>query len=235
MVGHSRGSKAPSLRLRRQDVRFLRRKLVEYSLRSGRTFPWRDSRDPYQSLVTEVLLRQTAAWKVESAYAAFFKRFPNAVTLGAASIRDIRLLIWSLGLHSQRAPQLKALGGALTKDFSGSVPLTYEELLELPGVGPYAANALISFTFGRPRAIVDTNVERVLSRYFGKDRLAKGARKRWSAHAASISLARSRHQRYNYGLLDLAADVCKVYTPQCRACPLHSHCKYPRRKGARMA
>lgn len=216
-------------------MRFLRQRIVKYAGTSGRSFPWRDSKDPYRSLVSEVLLRQTAAWKVESVYSAFFGRFPTAAALGAANIRDIRRLIWSIGLHSQRAPQLKALGRTLAQGYSGSAPRSYEDLLKLPGVGPYAANAVISFTFGRPRAIVDTNVERVLSRYFGRDRLARGARHRWAVQAASITLARTHHAQYNYGLLDLAADVCKVSTPRCKACPLQSRCRYPKRQGARMS
>src|SRR5207249_2917948 len=147
-------------------VRFIAQALLRWRKRAGRKFWWRAERNQYRIALVEVLLRQTRAAPVENDIAQFVWEYSSPRLLAAAPlgtlIRDLR----PFGLHRQRAEQLHALGQHLSKR-GGKIPRSKEELLKLPGIGPYAASAIRCFAFGARQAVVDVNVARIIQRVFG--------------------------------------------------------------------
>lgn len=160
----------------------------------GRALPWRQTRDPYAILVSEVMLQQTQVVRVVPRYLAFLQRWPTVEALAAATPADVIREWQGLG-YNRRALKLHR---AAAKIAAEGWP---DDLTELPGVGRYTADAIARFAFERPVLPVDTNVRRVLERTgssFGPS----------SAHA----------------LMDLGATLCLARIPRCQACPLADEC-----------
>jgi A/G-specific adenine glycosylase len=151
-----------------EDADALRTALVEWYERDHRSFPWRETTDPYAVLVSEVMSQQTQLSRVETAYEAFLERWPDVDALAAADRGEV-VAFWSdhsLG-YNNRAKYLHEAAGQVREEFDGEFPEDPETLSELMGVGPYTANAVASFAFDNGDAVVDTNVKRVLYRALG--------------------------------------------------------------------
>ncbi|MFD1515215.1 A/G-specific adenine glycosylase [Halomarina rubra] len=145
----------------------VRRALVEWYEADHRSFPWRETTDPYRILVSEVMSQQTQLGRVEEAYREFLAEWPTVEDLAAADRADV-VGFWtghSLG-YNNRAKYLHTAANQVVDDFDGEFPQTPDALQELHGVGPYTANAVASFAFDAGDAVVDTNVKRVLYRAF---------------------------------------------------------------------
>src|SRR2546422_4335440 len=125
--------------------------------------PWRKTRDPYRVLVSEVMLQQTQVARVTEYYPRFLERFPDLETLASARPKAVREAWDGLGYYA-RARNLHQLARQVTRRRDAKLPETPEELVELPGVGPYTAGAVASFAYEKPVAAVDTNVARVIRR-----------------------------------------------------------------------
>src|SRR5881394_2309769 len=152
-----------------QGVAF-RRKLLAWWARAARDLPWRRTRDPYRVLVSEFMLQQTQVSRVAEYYPRFIERFPDLATLARARPRAVREAWDGLGYYA-RASNLHALAKDVTRRHDATLPSEPDELVKLPGIGPYTAGAVASFAFERPVPAVDTNVRRVLLRvFFGDDR-----------------------------------------------------------------
>src|SRR3989475_13088219 len=146
------------------------RKLLAWWARAARDLPWRRTRDPYRVLVSEFMLQQTQVSRVAEYYPRFIEQFPDLGALARARPRAVREAWDGLGYYA-RASNLHALARVVSKDYDGMLPDEPEELINLPGIGPYTAGAVASFAFERPVPAVDTNVRRVLLRgFFGDDR-----------------------------------------------------------------
>src|SRR6266702_1164854 len=156
------------------------KKLLAWYARAARDLPWRKTRDPYQVLVSEVMLQQTQVSRVTEYYPRFIARFPDLETLASARPKAVREAWDGLGYYA-RASNLHALARVVRQDFEGRVPDDPAKLVELPGVGPYTAGAVASFAYEKPVAAVDTNVARVIRRVFfgngGRRALGVGRRK----------------------------------------------------------
>lgn len=190
----------------------------------GRSFPWRESDDLYEVLVAEVLLQRTRGEHVLDVYREFLRRWPTPSALGTAREKTIARVIRPLGLAS-RARTLKELGRVVSVV---GVPSTPEELLELPGVGPYGAHAVPVFAAGAQLPLVDWVIARVLRRYFGRD---SGSRPNadselWALAARLVSVGRARDLWL--AVLDFGAEVCKP-RPLCVECPLRNECALGRK------
>lgn len=195
--------------------------------RSRRALPWREEpRDPYRVWVSEVMLQQTRVDVVIPYFERFVRRFPTLAALAAAPLDDV-LALWSgLGYYSRARNLHRAAQQA-----GRSLPRTRDELLELPGFGPYTAAAVASLAFQEDVPLVDGNVERVLSRLF---RLT-GRAAAWSKAAELLPAGRAG--AFNEALMELGALVCDPRSPRCGQCPLVRQCagkdepgRFPARK-----
>jgi A/G-specific adenine glycosylase len=202
----------------------IRQSLLSWYDNNRRALPWRGTKDPYHILVSEMMLQQTRAVVVAPYYERFLARFPDAATLARAREEDV-LALWSgLGYYS-RARNLKRAAAVIQQRF----PATYDELLQLPGVGRYTAAAVASIAFDHPCAAVDGNVLRVLARLdavAGNIRAAE-VRQQLETRAQRL-LDRRRPGDFNQALMDLGATVCTPGRPKCESCPLRRYCRAAR-------
>jgi len=145
---------------------FLRRWYLNYGRHE---LPWRQTSDPYKILVSELMLQQTQVERVIPKYLAFIDRFPNTKTLAAASLKEVLVLWQGLG-YNRRAKYLHQCAQAVEEQYQGSFPQQPQELLELPGIGPYTASAVAAFAFNQPVVLIETNVRTVYLYHFFAER-----------------------------------------------------------------
>lgn len=203
--------------------RFVRR-LLGWFRDNARSFPWRETTDPYEILVAELMLQRTQAAQVVDAYVRFLREYPTAASTGALTTKKLRLHLAPLGL-AKRVPFIKGALSHILQEYGGDVPRTYDELSALPGVGPYTANAVRCFAYGSSVAVVDANIVRILTRVLGirsRKRLRTDAQ---FAELAGRMLAATRPREYNWAMIDLGAAVC-TRTPHCSECPLSTLCEW---------
>lgn len=188
-------------------------------------FPWRRRRSPFETLIAELLLRRTTATAAARNYEDFLEKFPSLEAIASAPHNELVIALSGLGLQNQRARDAKRLANWLLLRHGGRIPREMESLLATPGLGRYSAAAVLSFGYGIPAAIVDANVERVLTRVFGGSLPPRPTEIVLSDLARSL-MPEDRHQEYNYGLLDLGRQVCRYIDPRCNECPLLSVCDH---------
>lgn len=205
-------------------ARWLRRRLLAWGRAHFRHFPWRQDRDPYRTLITEVLLRQTSATGIQEIRHEFLARYPDPEALASSDAGDVTLLVAKLGFGKQRGPQLVGLARAVAA--KGRVPSLPAALRQLPGVGAYTAGAVACFAFGRPEPALDVNVARILARVLEIHPARGELRKNQLVIAAARELLQGgKPRQINWALLDLGAIVCKP-RPLCSVCPLVERCAY---------
>lgn len=191
-----------------------------------RDYPWRKSLgDPHAVLVAELLLKRTTATAASRIYAEFLGQFPNLTTLSESSEEKLSIALEKVGLQRQRARAIKALAFYLNDVAGGTIPNELARLLAVPGLGEYSARAVLSFGFDIPAAVVDSNVERVLSRVF-QDLLPTRPTQRALQELADRLLPEKSHRLFNFALLDLGALVCRYVGPRCGECPIAHVCDY---------
>ncbi len=205
------------------DPARFRRTLSRWGALNRRSFPWRETDDPFRILVAEVLLQRSRGVTVAKVFERVFSRWPDAEHLARARVDSIESVIRPLGLVS-RASKLRDLARSVVQ--IGSVPNSLEGLLALPGVGPYAAGATMAVAFGERSAVVDGVTARVYRRYFGlaADLPAVSDKDLWSL-VTDVTPKRSVKE-WNWAVLDLAATTCLPKTPRCSACPLRAECAW---------
>jgi A/G-specific adenine glycosylase len=201
----------------------IRRALRAWWRRERRRFPWREAGDPYAVFLAETALQKTQVAKAIRAYAELVGAYPTARALAAAPMEHLdRVFAW-LGLK-KRARFLQLAAQAIVARHDGRLPHAFEDLVALPGIGDYSANAILCFGHGAAAPIVDSTIARVLKRLLG----FSSTKKAWQDPVA-WAVARSfldvrRPVEHNYALLDLAALVCLPRAPRCDACPVAEWC-----------
>lgn len=211
--------------------------LEAWFLANARALPWREvdpatgRRDPYRSLVSELMLQQTQVSRVLEKFAGFVGAFPDAGALARAEEQAV-LAAWSGLGYYRRARLLHAAAKEIVARHGGSVPQAMVELRALPGVGRYTAGAIASICFGAAAPIVDGNVSRVLLRVHGKELASDDAEAvAWCwERAEELARAAANPGVANEGLMELGAVVCTPSAPKCGVCPLRSRC-VARREG----
>lgn len=190
--------------------------------RHKRDLPWRQTTNPYYIWLSEIILQQTRVEQGRAYYERFVQTFPTVQDLASASEESVLLLWQGLGYYSRARNLHKA---AQQVAALGSFPSDYKAILSLPGVGPYTAAAIASFAFGQPYAVLDGNVYRVLSRYFGIETPIDSTegKKEFTALANEL-LDKKRPSLYNQAIMDFGAVVCKPSGAACPACPLCDTC-----------
>ncbi len=205
---------------RAATLRAFRRRLLSWYEQNRRDLPWREEKDPYRIWVSEVMLQQTRVAAVMEFYRRFLERFPDVATLAAAKPEAV-LAAWSGLGYYRRARALRDAARVVVAEHGGKLPRAAAELRQLPGFGPYTAAAVASIAFGEPVAVVDGNVERVLSRIFGWQQPNRSAA--WET--AQRLLAAERPGDFNQAMMELGATVCLPAQARCACCPLFRWCR----------
>ena len=199
----------------------LQRLLLAWYRSAARPLAWRRTGDPYAVLVSEVMLQQTQAARVEPAYEAFLQRFPDVRSLAAASRAEV-LRAWAGLGYNRRAVHLHLAARAIVAQHGGRVPEDLEALRALPGVGEYTARAVLTFAFGADVAPVDVNIARIMARAVaGSPQSRAGVQ-----HLADQLLPVGQGSEWTSALMDLGATYCTARTPRCGACPVAAVCAW---------
>ena len=205
---------------------FLPQLLLPWFAAHKRNLPWREDREPYHIWLSEIMLQQTRVEAVKGYYSRFLQALPSISALAEAP-EDVLLKLWEgLGYYS-RVRNLQKAAQKILKEHGGSFPREYDAILALPGIGAYTAGAISSICFDEPKAAVDGNVLRVLSRF--------------EADAADISLEQTKKRaaqrleavypegncgNFTQALMELGATVCLPNgAPLCEQCPIRAYCK----------
>ncbi|HMN05058.1 MAG TPA: A/G-specific adenine glycosylase [Flavobacteriales bacterium] len=189
-----------------------------------RVLPWRQTGDPYRIWLSEVILQQTRVNQGLAYYERFVQRWPTVQRLAAADEHEVLKLWQGLGYYS-RARNLLAAARQVVQVHGGSFPDNHTDLRKLKGVGDYTASAIASICFGRPEAVVDGNVYRVLARFAGIDTPIDSTEGRKQFKALAMKLIDPAHPGdHNQAVMELGATVCTPRTPGCARCPLRERC-----------
>ena len=190
-------------------------------------YPWRNSKSKYKILLSEVLLKKTTRKQVAKEWDSIVSHYRNFSDIQKANSREIKKVLRPLGLEHTRSKHLKELSKKILDDCDGVIPKTKNELLSLPGVGPYTANAVLCFAFGHDVSMLDVNILRVLKRVFSLD--AENSRDRTNKKLWEFveSLPpKGKGKAFNYAILDFAGEICTASNPKCNKCPMSKICDY---------
>ncbi len=195
-----------------------------YKAHGRANLPWRTTRNPYYTLVSEFMLQQTQVDRVLPKFAEFVERLPTFDTLASAGTADVLRLWKGLGYNS-RALRLKQIADAVVQRYGGKLPSEIADLRALPGIGDYTAAAIRAFAFDCDDAAIDTNVRRVAHRVLhGVEYPPKVSASMLDADARDLVPKGLGHD-WNSAMMDLGASICTARAPKCSICPLNKICK----------
>lgn len=196
-------------------------RLLRWYRRHGRKLPWRQTRDPYKILVSEVMLQQTQVERVKLYYADWFKQFPDWSALARASNAEV-IRAWAGLGYNRRALSLRDIARAVVAD---GLPASQSGWLQLKGIGPYTSAAIVAFALHEKTMPIDTNIRRVLGRLWLGKPYPQPASDAQIQQRSLLQLASVRaHYDVPQALFDLATAVCKKI-PDCAVCPLKQQCQ----------
>ena len=198
--------------------------LAWFDIYGRKDLPWQSPRDPYRVWVSEIMLQQTQVQTVIAYFNKFMQRFPTVIDLAKAEEDEV-LSLWSgLGYYS-RARNLHKTAQIIVSHFQACFPNDLKTLMDLPGIGPSTAAAILSQAMNQPTAILDGNVKRVLTRFFrihGWPQQSQINKKLWEL--ANHCMPKQRCADYTQAIMDLGATCCTNKNPNCSNCPLSNNC-----------
>jgi A/G-specific adenine glycosylase len=198
--------------------------LLQWYRTHHRRLPWRETRDPYRILMSEVMLQQTQVERVVPKYHEFLARFPTLEALADAPTSDV-IRAWSGLGYNRRALNVQRACREIVDRFEGAFPTDAAVLATLPGIGPYTAGAIACFAFEQDVGFVDTNIRRVLHRVLaGPELPTRVMTAREIEDAAQALVPPGQGYRWNQALMELGATICRARAADCHACPLHDTC-----------
>jgi len=210
----------------------LTKKILNWYDLNKRSLPWRKNVTPhkkqYYTLVSEFMLQQTQVVTVIPYFNRFIKEAPNLKSLAKINNKKLIKLWEGLGYYS-RVRNLKKTAQTVIKNFQGKLPNNFEDLISLPGVGNYTANAILAIAFNKPYIPLDGNIERVLKRYLYLKK-EKDIQKDSLAKKKIIFGISTRSSDYAQALMELGALICKPINPLCNQCPISRNCKSLQKK-----
>ncbi len=208
------------------------KKILNWYDLNKRTLPWRknvsQSKKHYYTLVSEFMLQQTQVVTVIPYFNRFINKIPNLKKLSKIPDRELIKLWEGLGYYS-RVRNLKKTAKIIISKYLGEIPNNYEDLINLPGIGNYTANAILAIAFNKSYIPLDGNIERVLKRYLYL-RKDKEIQKDNLIEKKSIFGISSRASDYAQALMELGAMICKPKNPECSGCPISKNCKSYKKK-----
>ena len=189
-----------------------------------RDLPWRHTKDPYAIWLSEIILQQTRIEQGLAYYYRFIKKYPDVKKLAAAKEDDVLKLWQGLGYYS-RARNLHHTAKEIVKNYKGKFPEDEKQVLSLKGIGDYTAGAILSFAFNKKFPVVDGNVFRLLSRYFGIDTpIGSSNGKKEFFRLAATLMENHSPSDFNQGIMEFGSRQCKPQQPDCLSCPLNVNC-----------
>ena len=210
----------------------LTKKILNWYDLNRRSLPWRKNvsleKKQYFTLVSEFMLQQTQVSTVIPYFNRFIKDIPNLEALSKVNNKKLIKLWEGLGYYS-RARNLKKTAKIIIKNFNRKIPGNFEDLMKLPGIGNYTANAILAIGFNKPYIPLDGNIERVLKRYLYLKK-EKEIQKDYLAQKKNIFGTTSRSSDYAQALMELGALVCKPKNPICNQCVIKKDCKSFKKK-----
>jgi A/G-specific adenine glycosylase len=200
------------------------RAILNWYMVNKRDLPWRNTNDPYSVWLSEIILQQTRITQGLPYYLKFISKYPTINSLARANENDILILWQGLGYYS-RARNLLKTAKFIVDECNGKFPSTYTELIKLKGIGEYTASAISSICFNERRAVLDGNVYRVLSRFYGIDVPVNNhfGKKFYMDYAQKLAPKKSCGD-YNQGIMDFGSLMCKPKAPLCDKCILEKDC-----------
>ena len=212
--------------------KIITKKILKWYDLNKRSLPWRKKvsleKKQYYTLISEFMLQQTQVTTVIPFFVRFIKKLPCINSLAKVNEKKLIKLWEGLGYYS-RARNLKKTAQFIIKNFDGKLPDKLEDLLKLPGIGNYTANAILAIAFNKPYIPLDGNIERVLKRYLYLKK-EKDIHKDNILQKKIIFGTTSRSSDYAQALMELGALICKPINPKCNQCPIKSKCKSFRKK-----
>ena len=196
-------------------TRKLKQHLFSWYRNNKRAFSWRNTNDPWKIFLIEIISQQTQINRADDYYKKFIKKFPSPESMAKSSLKKV-LELWSGLGYNNRAKRLYESSKILSKSSFDNINPNFEIL---PGVGPYTKNAILSFAYGDSVLAIDTNLERIITRYFGVDD-AKDYLKRYSQSL----LKKVNSKDLNQAFMDFGSMVCTSLSPSCDKCPLENEC-----------
>ncbi len=211
------------MKISKQNAREFQKKLQAWYSTHHRKLPWRETQDPYKIWISEIMLQQTTVQSVIPYYTEWMTSFPDMLTLSKAPLQKVLKAWQGLGYYN-RAKNLHRASKIIVTDFNGHIPQDYEDLIKLPGFGPYTTAAVLSIAFDKPHLTIDVNIRRIMMRLL-----------KWSQKATS-SIDKKLHLYFlhllpqkdigifNQALMELGSLVCRPKNPLCLLCPVIDFC-----------
>ena len=198
--------------------------IINWYKKNKRDLPWRNTSNPYQIWLSEIILQQTRVEQGMSYYFAFIEKYPEIRNLANATSDEVMKTWQGLGYYS-RARNLHATAKFIHENLNGNFPANYIDLVALKGIGPYTAAAIASFAFNECVAVVDGNVYRLLSRYFGIATPIDSAQgKKEFLNLSNSLITKKNPGTFNQAIMEFGALQCKPKNPDCDNCPLQESC-----------
>lgn len=206
------------------ELELLRSNLKIWYHKNKRVLPWRETSDPYQIWLSEIILQQTQVVQGLPYFNRFITKYPKVEDLAAAKEEQILRDWQGLGYYS-RARNLHQTAKIISKEYENKFPNTYKKLLQLKGIGPYTAAAISSFAFGEPKAVLDGNVSRVISRLYAiEDPINRSPVQRKLQNLADELMDVKSPGIHNQAMMELGSRICKPKNPKCNKCPFENSC-----------
>jgi A/G-specific adenine glycosylase len=198
--------------------------ILKWYQENKREMPWRGEQDPYKIWISEIMLQQTRVDQARPYFENFMELFPTVFDLAKAGQQQVLKAWEGLGYYS-RARNLHAASKMIVEDFDGKLPESYDDIIKLKGIGPYTAAAITSIAFGQPNAVVDGNVIRVITRYYGIEDDVRSSKTTKQVQALVNDLiSEDEPADFNQAMMELGATVCSPSKPDCLNCPIQSGC-----------
>ncbi len=200
-------------------------RLIHWYQQNKRPLPWRQTADPYVVWLSEIILQQTRVDQGLDYFNRFIKKWPGVIDMAAAQPQEVLKMWQGLGYYS-RARNLHATARVVVDQYDGLFPTDYNTLIKLKGIGPYTAAAISSICGDEPKAVVDGNVYRVLSRFYGISTPIDSGSGKKTFQTLATDLIRSQHPgTFNQAMMEFGALQCVPKNPDCIQCIFNTHCK----------
>tara|TARA_Y100001968_G_scaffold5200_2_gene4600 strand:+ start:1225 stop:2283 length:1059 start_codon:yes stop_codon:yes gene_type:complete len=203
----------------------LSKKVLIWYDKNKRDLPWRKSKkdfDPYQTWISEIMLQQTTVEAVKPFFHKFINRWPTIKKLSESNVEDV-MDAWSgLGYYS-RAKNIHKSAIIINKKHNNQIPTEYEELIKLPGIGPYTAGAILTIAFNKKASVIDSNIERIILRIRGIRQPKEKVKKELIKISEDLCPTK-RSGDYVQAMMDLGSAICKAKNPLCNLCPIQKFC-----------